>query len=43
MSHWAFVTAAYAVVLVATTGLLSWAYVTMRKAEAAAEGLKRTE
>ena len=43
MSHWAYVTAAYAVVLVATTGLLLWAYVTMRKAEAAAEGLKRAE
>jgi hypothetical protein len=41
MNHWAFVTAAYAVVVLGTTGLLAWAYVTMRKAEAAADGLKR--
>ena len=41
MSQWSFVTAAYAVVLVATAGLLLWAYASMRKAEAAAEELKR--
>ena len=41
MSHWAFVTAAYAVAAVATVGLLVWAYATMHKAEAAAEELKR--
>ena len=41
MSHWAFVTAAYAVALVATLGLLSWALLTMRRAEAAADELKR--
>ena len=34
MNHWAFVTAAYAVALAATVGLLAWAYATMRKAEA---------
>ena len=41
MSHWTFVTAAYAVALVATVGLLVWAYATMRKAEAAADTLKQ--
>ena len=43
MSHWAFVTAAYCVALVATVGLLAWAYATMRKAEAAADALKRRQ
>ena len=41
MSHWAFVTAAYSVAAIATVCLLAWAYSTMRKAEAAAEELKR--
>jgi hypothetical protein len=41
MNHWAFVTAAYLVAAVATVGLLAWAYATMRRAEAAAEELKR--
>jgi hypothetical protein len=41
MNHWAFVTAAYAVAALATVGLLAWAYATMRKAEAAADELKR--
>ena len=41
MSHWAFVTAAYAVAGLATVGLLAWAYATMRKAEAAADALKQ--
>lgn len=41
MNHWAFVTAAYAVAAVATVCLLAWAYATMRKAEAAADELKR--
>ena len=41
MTQWSFVTAAYAVALVATAGLLLWAYASMRKAEAAAEELKR--
>lgn len=42
MSHWSFVTAAFAVALVATAGLLAWAFLTMRKAEAAADELKRS-
>jgi len=41
MSHWSFVTAAYAIALLATAGLLAWAFFSMRKAEAAAEELKR--
>jgi hypothetical protein len=41
MNHWAFVTAAYAVAVTATVCLLAWAYATMRKAEAAADELKR--
>jgi hypothetical protein len=41
MKHWAFVTAAYAVAVIATVCLLAWTYATMRKAEAAADELKR--
>jgi hypothetical protein len=41
MTHWSFVTAAYAVALAATAGLLLWAWSSMRKAEAAADELKR--
>ena len=41
MTEWSFVTGAYAVALIATVSLLIWAYASMRKAEAAAEELKR--
>ena len=41
MNQWSFVTAAYAVSLIGTLGLLLWAYASMRRAEAAAEELKR--
>ena len=41
MSPWTFVAGAYAVALIATVGLLLWAYASMRKAEAAADELKR--
>ncbi len=41
MNHWAFVIAAYAVTLLATAALLVWSFTSMRKAEAAAEELKR--
>jgi Flp pilus assembly protein CpaB len=41
MSPWSFVIAAYAVALVGTLGLLLWAYMSMRTAEAAADELKR--
>lgn len=39
MNHWAFVTAAYLVVLVGTGGVALWAWQTMRRAEAAADAL----
>jgi len=41
MNHAAFITAAYAIALLATTGLLAWAFLTMRSAERAAAELKR--
>jgi hypothetical protein len=41
MNHSAFITAAYAVALLATGGLLAWAYLSMRSAEHAAAELKR--
>ena len=41
MNQWAFVIAAYSVALVGTTALLAWSFASMRKAEAAAEELKR--
>ena len=41
MNHWSFVAAAYGVALLATAGLLLWAYLSMRKGEAAADALKR--
>jgi hypothetical protein len=41
MSHWPFVTAAYAVTILLTGGLLMWAYASMRRAEVAADALKR--
>jgi hypothetical protein len=40
MNHWAFVTAAYAVTIGATSALLLWAYAGMRRAEAAADSLR---
>ena len=41
MSDWDFVTAAYTVTLCAVTGLILWAYVSMRRAEAAADKLRK--
>ena len=41
MNPWPFITAAYAVAIVATALLLAWALVTMRRAEAKADALKR--
>jgi hypothetical protein len=40
MSHWAFVTAAYAVALVATIALVGASFAAMRRAEAEAEAMK---
>jgi len=33
MNHWAFITAAYAITLVATAGLIGWSWIAMRSAE----------
>ena len=41
MNPWPFVVAAYAVVTMFTAGLLLWAFASMRRAEAAADALKR--
>ena len=41
MTHWPFVTAAYAITIGATIALLLWAFLSMRRAEAKADSLKR--
>jgi hypothetical protein len=41
MNAWAFVIAAYGVAMALTVTLLLWAYASMRRAEAAADALKR--
>ena len=41
MNPWLFVISAYWVVVCLTAGLLVWAFVSMRRAEAAADDLKR--
>ena len=41
MNQWAFVTAAYGLAALATSGLVAWAYLSMRKAETDAEAVKR--
>ena len=41
MSQWPFVIAAYAVAVVGTVGLVLSSYVSMRRAEAAADSLTR--
>ncbi|MFL6721289.1 MAG: hypothetical protein ACJ8FT_05730 [Sphingomonas sp.] len=41
MNPWPFVIAAYGVAVVLTATLLLWAFVSMRRAEAAADSLKR--
>ena len=41
MNPWPFVTAAYAVAVGLTGALMLWAYASMRRAEAAADALKR--
>ena len=43
MSQWPFVIAAYGVTLLATAWLLLWAGSAMRRAEKAAEALRRPE
>jgi hypothetical protein len=41
MSPWPFVAAAYAVTILAVAGLAAWAYASMRRAEAAADKLRK--
>ena len=41
MNQWAFVLAAYGLVALATLGLILWAGLAMRSAEAEAEAVKR--
>ena len=41
MSPWPFVIGAYWVAVTLTVGLLLWAFASMRRAEAAADALKR--
>jgi hypothetical protein len=41
MNPWPFVVAAYIVAVVLTATLLLWAFASMRRAEAAADALKR--
>ena len=41
MNPWPFVIAAYGIAIGLTTALLLWSYSSMRRAEAAADSLKR--
>ena len=41
MNAWLFVSAAYAVAIALTVALLLWSFASMRRAEAAADALKR--
>jgi hypothetical protein len=41
MNPWPFVIAAYVIAVALTAGLLLWGYASMRRAEAAADALKR--
>ena len=41
MNPWPFVAAAYLVAVCLSAGLLGWAFASMRRAEAAADALKR--
>ena len=41
MNQWAFVVAAYSVCIALTVALLLWSFASMRRAEAAANSLKR--
>ena len=40
MNHWTFITAAYAVTLLATLGVTAWSYIAMRRAEKRADALR---
>jgi hypothetical protein len=40
MNHWPFIIAAYVLTIIATTVIVGWSYVAMRRAETAVENLK---
>ncbi len=41
MNHWPFIIAAYGLTLFGTIGVALWSWVTMRRAEAEADALRR--
>jgi hypothetical protein len=41
MNHWPFIIAAYALTLVGGAAIAGWAYVAMRRAEQAADNLRK--
>ena len=41
MNQWAFVAAAYGLAALAIAGLVAWAWISMRRAEQAAEAVRR--
>ncbi|MDV3257783.1 MAG: heme exporter protein CcmD [Sphingomonas sp.] len=41
MNQWAFVAAAYGLAVLAIAGLVAWSWVSMRRAEQAAEAVRR--
>jgi hypothetical protein len=41
VSHWPFIAGAYAFAILATIAVTFWSWATMRRAEAAAEALRR--
>ena len=41
MNPWPFVVGAYSIAIVLTAALLLWSYASMRRAEAAADAIKR--
>jgi hypothetical protein len=43
MNHWPFIIAAYAITAIGTIGLTGWSFVAMRRAERAADELRRGE
>jgi hypothetical protein len=43
MNHWPFIIAAYIITGVGTVGLTGWSYFAMRRAERAAEDMRRGE
>lgn len=40
MNHWPFIIAAYVLTIIATSAVVGWSFVAMRRAEAAMENMK---